>query len=270
MLQDRHHAAASYPYDTFTTSLILDDLSFRPTDPAAGDKVPSFDLVTIDGERFSSFDLGTRPVLMVFGSLTCPVTESSGPVLNDLNAEFGDRVRFVMVNTREAHPGETIPQPQTSEQKQRHARMLQARHGFNFEVAVDTLDGQLHRAMSPKPNSAYLLSSKGTILFRGHWANDRGALGSALREVVEGRTPARPRSRAMIWPLMKAIGHLPGIVQTAGRKVANDVWRAAPPFGVMALLSRPFGFLPKDLRGIAGALALAAAIAGLAALAIGL
>lgn len=273
MHQDRNHAASGspdYPYDTFTTSLILADLSFKPTDPSAGDSIPPFDLPTVDGGRFASFDLGEKPVLMVFGSLTCPVTESSGPVLRKLHIEFGNRVRFVVINTREAHPGETISQPRTTEQKHRHAIMLKSHHHFDFEVAVDTLDGQLHRAMSPKPNSAYLLSPDGTILFRGHWANDRRALSYALHDVVLHRRITRARSRAMVWPLMKAIGHLPGIVQSAGRKVARDVWRAAPPFGVMALLSTPFGFLPKDLRGIAGTLSLVAAISSLAALAAGL
>ena len=55
----------------------------------------------------------------------------------------------------------------------------------------------------------------------------------------------------MLRPRLKAIGHLPGIVDRAGRKVAHDVWRAVPPFGVMAALSRLFGFLPKDYRGTA-------------------
>ncbi len=262
-------SSESYRYDTFTTALILDDLSFRRADPGPGDSVPAFDLATVDGGRFTSSDLGARPVLMVFGSLTCPVTESSGPVLRDLHAAFGDRVRFVMVNTREAHPGERIPQPRTSAEKLAHARRLKSRHEFGFEVAVDTLDGQFHRAMSPKPNSAYLLSPDGRILFRGHWANDRSAIAAALRDVVQGQAPGRGRSRAMLWPLMKAIGHLPGIVRSAGGKVARDVWRAAPPFGVMALMSRPFGFLPKDLRGLAATLSLVVLATGLVSLGLG-
>jgi hypothetical protein len=270
MSNDPHFATAStYRYDTFTTALIIDDLSFRRTDPAAGDRVPAFDLETVDGGRFSSSALGGRPLIMVFGSLTCPVTESSGPVLRDLHAIYGDRVRFVMVNTREAHPGERIPQPRTTAEKLQHARLLRSHHAFAFEVAVDTIDGQLHRAMSPKPNSAYLLSPDGIILFRGHWANDRAALARALQQVVSGRPPKRSHSNAMVWPLMKAIGHLPGIVRTAGRKVARDVWRAVPPFGIMALMSRPFAFLPKDLRGVAGTATLAILAAGLAVLALG-
>jgi hypothetical protein len=72
--------------------------------PAPGDRIPVFDLPVLDGGRFSSSDLGGRPVLLAVGSRTCPVTESSGPVLCRLHAEFGDKVRFVLVNTREAHP----------------------------------------------------------------------------------------------------------------------------------------------------------------------
>ena len=63
----------------------------------------------------------------------------------------------------------------------------------------------------------------------------------------------------MVWPLLKAIGYLPGVVKIGGKKVARDVWRAAAPFGVMAALSKLFGVFPKDLRGPAAMLGLAAA-----------
>lgn len=245
-----------YQYDTFTTRLILEDLSFKRTDPGPGDRVPQFTLPVVDGGHFTSRDLGGKPVLMVFGSLTCPVTESSGAVLNCLHAEFGAAVRFVVVNTREAHPGELIPQPQTFEAKAAHARQLRDHHRFPFEVAVDDLQGSLHRAMGPKPNSAYLLSPSGLILFRAHWANDAGALRMALSNVVAGRRQHRAKRSAMIWPLLKAIGHLPGIVRRGGRKVAMDVWRAVPPFGVMAALSSVFSFMPRDFRGPAATLLL--------------
>lgn len=255
-----------YAYDTFTTGLILGDLAFARADPGPGDRVPGFDIELLEGGRLTSAGLGPRPVLLVFGSLTCPVTESSGAVLRRLHARFGDRIRFVMVNTREAHPGQHIPQPRTFAEKREHAARLRAHHRFPFEVAVDGIDGAFHRAMSPKPNSAYLIRPDGVIAYRAHWANDEAGLRRAITGLLASGSVRSGRSSAMFGPLLRAIGHLPGIVRRAGSKVARDVWAAVPPFAVMALLTRPLAFLPADARGPV-ALALVALGAGLAALA---
>ncbi len=136
---------------------VLRDMYFSRDDPGPGDRVPDFDLPTLGGGRFRSCDLGeTGPALLIFGSYTCPVTENSAPGLNQLHARFGDRVRFVMVDIREAHPGKAVPQPQSLDEKMAHAEQLRDLHAFRFEVAVDDINGTLHRALSPKPNSAYV------------------------------------------------------------------------------------------------------------------
>ncbi len=109
---------------------------------------------------------------MIFGSYTCPVTDGAAPGLKELHVRFGDRVRFVMVDVREAHPGKAAPQPNSLDEKIAHAEQLRDLHGLEFEVAVDDIDGTLHRALSPKPNSAYVLGKDGAILVRAQWAND--------------------------------------------------------------------------------------------------
>ncbi|MDT0330275.1 peroxiredoxin family protein [Nocardiopsis lambiniae] len=241
----------AYRFERFRTGLLVKDMSFGPDDPGAGDRVPAFDLPTLDGARFTSTDPGPLPVLLVFGSRTCPVTESAGPVLRDLHAEFGEAVRFVLVNTREAHPGQLLPQPRTFERKWEHALELRRHHALPFEVAVDDIDGATHRAFSPKPNSAYLIDPQGTILYRAHWANDERGLRGALTAAVRGRAPARGHSRGMAGSLLRAVGHLPGIVRAAGSRVERDVWLAAPPLALLGRLSRLFGRLPADRRGLA-------------------
>ena len=45
------------------------------------------------------------------------MTASAGSALKQLHEEFGDRVAFVTLYVREAHPGERYPQSQTLEQK---------------------------------------------------------------------------------------------------------------------------------------------------------
>ena len=249
--------ARAYRFERFSTALLIDDMTFGRQAPGPGDKVPAFDLPTLDGGRFRSDDLGARPVLLVIGSRTCPITESSGPVLRRLHAEFGDRIRFVLVNTREAHPGDVFGQPQTFEEKRDHATELRRHHDIGFEVAVDDLDGRLHRALTPKPNSAYLLDPQGIIRYRAHWANDERGLHAALTHIVQGRNPARGRSRGTIRPLLRAVGHLPGVVRFAGPRVERDVWSAAPPLALLGRLSRLFTWLPTDRRGIAATATLA-------------
>jgi thiol-disulfide isomerase/thioredoxin len=253
-------AGDTYRFTRFRTALLIDDLTFDRLAPAPGDRLPSFDLPTLDGSHFTDADLGPRPVLMVFGSRTCPVTESAGPVLGNLHREFGDRVRFVLVNTREAHPGQRFDQPRTDGDKWQHAEELRDHHAVAFEVAVDDLEGTLHRSMSPKPNSAYLVDSSGVIRFRAHWANDERGLRAALTDITEGRDLRHDRSRAMVGPLLRAVGHLPGVVRFAGSRVEREIWIAAAPLAVLGRLSRLFGRLPLDYRGAAAAVLLAAGL----------
>jgi hypothetical protein len=159
-------------------------------------------------------------------------------------------------------PGDLFGQPQTPEEKWAHAIELRRHHVIPFEVAVDDT---LHQALTPKPNSAYLLDPAGIIRYRAHWANDERGLRSALAACTRGRIPARDRSRAMARPLMRATGGLPGVVRFAGRQVECDLWTAAPPLAVLARLSRLFRWLPKDRRGTAAAAALAGGAVALAA-----
>jgi thiol-disulfide isomerase/thioredoxin len=261
-------ASEAYRFTRFRTVLLIDDLTFDRDAPAPGNHLPAFDLPVLDGGRFTSTHLGELPVLLVFGSRTCPVTESAGPILNTLHREFGDRARFVLVNTREAHPGQHFDQPRTEDEKRRHADELRRHHAVRFEVAVDDLDGSLHRAMSPKPNSAYLIDSTGVIRFRAHWANDERGLRAALIDIVAGRVPHRDRSRAMAGPLLRAVGHLPGVVRFAGGRVEREIWLAAAPLAILGRVSRIFGWLPMDRRGGAAAAFTAAAVVVTAALVI--
>ncbi|ADG73252.1 alkyl hydroperoxide reductase/ Thiol specific antioxidant/ Mal allergen [Cellulomonas flavigena DSM 20109] len=249
-----------YRFDVLRTRHVLDDLRYRPTDPGPGDLVPPFDLPTLDGGRFRHDDLGPRPVLLVVGSQTCPVTRSAAPRLDALHATYGDRVRFVLVQTREAHPGEHLPQPRTDEEKTAHAVAMRDDLRVTYEVAVDDVDGTLHRALGPKPNSAYVLRPDGTIVARVHWANDTAGVRAALDDALDGRPPRHRRGR-MLLPLMTAVGHLPDVVHRAGPRAERDVWRAAAPLALLARATRLLGALATDRRGPVVAAGLAVVVA---------
>ena len=99
--------AREYRYERFTTSLLLRDMRFRRGAAGSGDVFPAFNLVTTDGDELTNQSLlGNRPLLLVFTSITYLMTASAVPFLKQLHTEFGDPVDFIVVNVREAHPGE--------------------------------------------------------------------------------------------------------------------------------------------------------------------
>ncbi len=230
-----------YRFEHLKLRDILRDMSFRRSDLGPGAQIVDFDLPTLDGGQFRSADLAQGgPVLLVFGSFTCPVTDSAAPGIIDLHTQFGDRVRFVMVNAREAHPGANAPQPADFAEKREHAERLRDLHGIPYEVAVDDIDGSLHRALSPKPNSAYLLGSDGTILFRAHWANDTKALAEALEAVTAGRPLRRGTSRGLLRPLGRTVRYVAPVLDRAGSGAWQDMWRTVLPMAAIAYLLRFF------------------------------
>ncbi len=234
-----------YRYEHLALPTVLRDMYFNRDDPGPGDRVPDFDLPTLGGGRFRSSDLGeTGPALLIFGSYTCPVTESAAPGLNELQARFGDRVRFVMIDVREAHPGKAVPQPRGIDEKRAHAEQLRDLHGFEFELAVDDIDGTLHRALSPKPNSAYVLGKDGAILFRAQWANDTKGLAVALDAIATGASPSRSQSGGVVRPILRQLRYMAPVFDRAGGGAWSDMWRVVPPmaataFALKALRVRP-------------------------------
>ncbi|MGD9701197.1 MAG: peroxiredoxin family protein [Acidimicrobiia bacterium] len=248
-----------YRIDHPTLRVVLGDLRIPDSDPKPGDMVPRFDLVTTDGRRIDNDDVRRdgRPTLLVFGSLTCPVTESAGDGLRALHARFGDRVRFVLVNVREAHPGAASPQPRTLEEKIDHAIALGAHHRLPFEVAVDDLDGTLHRHFGPRPSSAYLIAPSGEILFRAHWSNVTDAIEEAVAAVASGKEPPHRQVAHTVRAMAAMTGHADAAFAAAGKGAWRDTWRAAPPFAAMIVVAKLFRFLKPRHRGVAAMTAMA-------------
>ena len=246
---------------------IVNDMFIRASDAGPGDKVTPFDLQTTDGGRLRSADLAAagRPVLLVFGSRTCPVTESAGEGLRALYADFGGAIRFVMVQVREAHPGKSIGQPQTFEQKLRHAVNLRQHHELPFEVAVDDIDGTFHRALGARPNSAYVIDPSGTILFRAQWANETRLIGEALAAIAAGATPPSPAVTRTLHAITQMTGYMRPVLDAAGEGARLDTWKVVPPMGVMMAVSDWFFFLPRPERGLPAMILTMVAMVALAA-----
>jgi thiol-disulfide isomerase/thioredoxin len=237
--EDSARAGREYRFTRLALPLVMRDMYYSGRDPGPGDRMPEFDLPTVAGGRIRRSDLAaTGPLLLVFGSSTCPVTDHAAPGLKDLHRRYADKVRFVMVNVREAHPGASIPQPTEPEAKRRHAQRLRDLHGFGFDVAVDDIDGSLHRALGPKPNAAYLVGRNGVILFRAQWANDTRALEEALAAVSLGQAPRRSSSGGLVRPILGMSGSIAPVLDRAGPGAWADMWRVAPPLAAMAFIRK--------------------------------
>ncbi len=251
-------ADRQYRYDRFTTRLLLRDMRFRKGAAGPGDLVPTFKLVTTDGEELTDQDVfGNKPVLLLFGSITCPMTASAMPFLTQLHSEYGDRVDFIMLNVREAHPGEFFRQPVTVAEKLDHARALKQLYGISWTVATDDIEGSLHRALDPKPNSAFLVDAAGVIVFRSLWASDQNAVREALESVAAGRTPDKTQSQALFLPVARAMGQVQEVMDRAGPQAVRDLWRAGLPMALAGRVATIFSPFSRDQRGVAAVLTLA-------------
>jgi len=85
-------SATEYLYDHVTQKVLMEDMSFGARAPRPGERLPQFDLPSVDGGRVRSTDfVGRKPLLLITASYSCPMTASSNPILKDFFDEFGRR-----------------------------------------------------------------------------------------------------------------------------------------------------------------------------------
>lgn len=230
---------------------VINDMVMGDHDLGAGDGLRPPALTLLDGTTIDSWrSVDGRPTLIIFGSRTCPVTISAAPALGRLHGRFETVVRFLLVYVREAHPGGSIPQPRTLEQKLRHAAALRAELRLPFEVAVDDIDGGLHRQLGARPNSAYIVDWDGIILFRAQWANVDRPLERALADLANARPIRRRETTSTMTAVARMIGFMAPVHAAAGKGARRDTWVVMPPLGLMMLISEAFFFLPRSWRGL--------------------
>jgi tetratricopeptide (TPR) repeat protein len=118
-----------------------------------------------------------RPVVLVFGSYTCPKLRSSAAELKRIAAEYHDRVDFRLVYISEAHAGNwqstinekegvDLPAPKNLGEKQDHAAMCLRKLELPFAVAVDGMDTPAERAYNAWPSRLYLIGRDGKVAYQ--------------------------------------------------------------------------------------------------------
>ena len=94
--------------ETLVRGLFRQEIGSLQPGPALGEKGPDFTLKTIDGksEVVLSKLVGPKPVVLVFGNITCGPFRSQAGNVEKLYRLYKDRANFAMVYVREAHPAD--------------------------------------------------------------------------------------------------------------------------------------------------------------------
>jgi tetratricopeptide (TPR) repeat protein len=151
--------------------------------PLAGPKrnelAPDFTLPDVaTGKNVSLSDFrGKCPVVLIFGSYTCPNFRSSADALKAIYAKYAAQARFLLVYIREAHAigdwqstrnerdGVVLPPAQGLAEKQNHAAMCTRTLHLPFQALLDGLDNKVESAFAAWPSRAFVIGTDGRILY---------------------------------------------------------------------------------------------------------
>jgi tetratricopeptide (TPR) repeat protein len=147
--------------------------------PKVDEIAPDFDLPNpVSGKklRLSSFR-GKTPVVLVFGSYSCPNFRASAAALKELAKTYASKIPFVLVYIREAHSsdnwestrnirdGISIGPAATMTDKENHAIMCSRELHLSFPAVVDGMDGAVEGAYSAWPSRAFVVGADGRIQY---------------------------------------------------------------------------------------------------------
>ncbi len=162
-----------------------------------------------------------RPVVLVFGSYTCPKLRSAAAALKRIAAQYHERVDFRLVYISEAHAaggteaqwqstinqkeGIDLPAARSLAEKQQHAALCLRKLSLPFAVVVDGMDAAAEQAYQAWPSRLYLVSRDGKVAFQtrlGELDFHADDLERAIHQVLAGRRGqcAHHRSRGRRLP----------------------------------------------------------------------
>ena len=190
-----------------SNQLGAEDWGMTPPDMFGGPEqgqAPNFVLQALGGETVElDAVVGEQPVVLEFGSYTCPVFRKKHPAMEELYAQYGDRAAFFTVYVIEPHPQDD-PSPYTGEEwltrdNQREGILYQqpttevarravataARDGMNIQIpiVVDNMQNTTWEAYGSAPNAAYLIGTDGRVKLRQGWFKPRAFEQALIREL---------------------------------------------------------------------------------------
>ncbi|MGD9857491.1 MAG: deiodinase-like protein [Planctomycetaceae bacterium] len=151
---------------------------FHLRKPAPGDLAPPFELRDLDGAIVSLADLlKTKPVVIETGSYTCPVFRGRHASIEQLAAEFADKVHLVVLYGREAHPDygrfAGISQPSRTEDRIKLAADAARELTIGVPVLVDDVDNKVLEAYGALPNCGLIVGQDGRVFYKLSWIHPK-------------------------------------------------------------------------------------------------
>ena len=196
-------AVLLHPRSEMARALVagLDDPSRlpRPEDysPLVGAKAPDVMLRLPGGGTRRLSSLRGKPVLLAFGSLTCPQLRNGAPLLNELHQRHGRSVTFLLVYIREAHAadgssplplnerlGMSVAEAKSLEERAGNAALCRQRLAIPYEAALDGMAGEAEKAFDAFPSRAFVVDREGTVTF-STGLDEQRLHPEALRAAVE-------------------------------------------------------------------------------------
>ena len=112
--------------------------------------------------------------------------------LRDLYEQYSDRVQFLVIYIREAHPrdgwslGRTdIYDPKTIEERRKVAGMCEEAMQYGIRTYVDEMDDAVMTAYAAWPDRLYLIALDGRVVYAG----GQGPMGfrpGSLKKAIDG------------------------------------------------------------------------------------
>jgi tetratricopeptide (TPR) repeat protein len=121
--------------------------------------------------------LGQRPIVLVFGSYTCPNFRAAADTLNKFHTDYKTQADFYLIYIREAHStadwqstrnqreGITLKPVANMGERQEHAALCLRKLKLDFPAMLDGMDGAAEKAYSAWPSKAYVIDRAGNVVF---------------------------------------------------------------------------------------------------------
>ncbi len=181
---------------TLVRGLFQQEIGALKAGPGVGEAAPDFTLNPVSGATGSfslSAHMGQKPVVLIFGNITCGPFRSQAGNIEKLYHRYKDQAEFVMVYVREAHPtdgwhmrfndryGVTLAQPKTMEERTAAAQQCRQKLDFDMPFLVDTLDDRVGGTYSGMPSRLYVIDRAGKVAYK----SGRGPFGFKPAEMEQ-------------------------------------------------------------------------------------
>jgi tetratricopeptide (TPR) repeat protein len=177
----RLHLRAEAARERATVRRLEREAAAKQGGPAIDALAPDFDLPEVGTKRQVRLSAmrGEAPVVLVFGSYSCPNLRGSAVALNALFQRYGRQARFLLIYIREAHAtgsgewqstrnereGVVVPPARTIEDKEDHAAMCTRELHLRFPALVDGMDGKVEAAYAAWPSRVFVIGADGRVRY---------------------------------------------------------------------------------------------------------